>query len=567
VRSKSISYALAIILFASNASSAASEHKSGELLLIVEDGFSVTANVGGQVRSSHPRVDALLQVHQLEYVRDLNPGVVGRNAGSHRFLKLHSSLEAFDPLVAASQLMSTGAFVAVAPNYRADLFVSLLPSDPYLSVQYHVDDPINDADVELAAAWQTEQGSPSTIIGILDSGTDLSHPDLVSQAWVNAGEIAGNGVDDDGNGYIDDINGWDFGDDDSDPLPQQLIDWTIGVDVGWHGTHVGGIAAATANNGIGIAGAAYNCSVMSLKVSNTAGEIWTDAIAEAMMYSGAMGVSVLNVSLGVAEGEGISGFFHALVDDVMAANVVCVAAAGNSGLEAASYPAASIGCISVGGTDNTNARAPFSSYGSTVDVAAPGASIFSTIATNYVYDEIDELLFAMFFLYDGVNPYMYSDGTSMASPVVAGTAALVRSRFPAMTPAEVRQHLIDTGDVVAFDQPVGVKLNAEQAVQGPTSSPPSVSLGLHGFDASPNPFNPSVTISFSMGAPGWVELAIYNLRGERVRVLMNEARGEGFHESMWNGRDEAGRTVSSGVYLARVESLGASETQKLVLVR
>ncbi len=136
-----------------------------------------------------------------------------------------------------------------------------------------------------------------------------------------------------------------------------------------------------------------------------------------------------------------------------------------------------------------------------------------------------------------------------------------------MTPAEVRQHLIDTGDVVAFDQPVGVKLNAEQAVERPTSSPPPVSLGLHDFDAFPNPFNPSVTISFSMGAPGWVELAIYNLRGERVRVLMNEARGEGFHESMWNGRDEAGRIVSSGVYLARVESLGASETQKLVLVR
>jgi subtilisin family serine protease len=211
--------------------------------------------------------------------------------------------------------------------------------------------------------------------------------------------------------------------------------------VGFHGSHCAGIASAVTNNAIGVAGAGWGCTLVPLKVSDPSGGITDAAITGAFLYAIDNGIDILSMSFGAPGDPGVPEFFQALVDDATDAGILCVAAAGNDGAAVLSYPAACNDVLAIGATTSTNARATFSTYGAWVDLAAPGEQIYSTICQNYEIDLTSQLFFILFFGWDGVTPYMLSDGTSMACPLAAGVAGLVKSQAPGISPQDLAQLL------------------------------------------------------------------------------------------------------------------------------
>ena len=315
------------------------------------------------------------------------------------------------------------------PNYIIAL--DLIPNDPgYLAQQSAYLQRM-----EMPAAWDYTTGSPDVIIAIVDTGVDLTHEDLQSGIWTNPGEIPGNGIDDDGNGFIDDAHGWNFAQNSNNPND----------DYG-HGTHVAGIAAARTNNGKGMAGVAGGATIMPVKIfpppPNVIGTY--EDLIRGIIYATDNGARVINLSLGAtsySRGE------EAAVDYAWSHGVVVVAAAGNSGRENYHYPAAHPHVIAVAATDASDQLAGFSTWGDFVGVAAPGSGVWST--------------------YRG-NSYTWMSGTSMATPHVSGLAALILSLNPGLSPADVRALIENNADdlgTVGWDPHYGYgRINARRAL-------------------------------------------------------------------------------------------------------
>ena len=328
---------------------------------------------------------------------------------------------------------------------------------------------------------------------------------------------------------------------------------------------VGGIASAVTHNGMGVAGAGWSCKLMGLKTTD--GDNFSLA-AITMGFNYAMEELPDVISMSFGGGYADFGFMQALVDDANAAGIICVAAAGNNDTSALMYPAACDHVISVGATNSSNQRASFSTYGAWVDVAAPGEHIWSTIQSNYEFDLMTGLLYGLLYEWDGVNPYMYCDGTSMACPLVAGVCGLVRSVAPTMTCDQMDQHLKDTGDNVNYDQPIGVKVNAYNAVNEVTTAVPEIVMGAFGLAGNhPNPFNPSTVIDFTLTQDGPARLSIHDVDGRLVKTLVQGPRGAGSHGVTWNGRDRNGESMPSGIYFVRLLSAGKTDSHKLVLIK
>ena len=323
------------------------------------------------------------------------------------------------------------------------------PNDTYYSLQWGLhntgqtiagNDPgIADADIDAPEAWNTTTGGAGLVIADLDTGAQWSHPDLAANVWTNAGEVAGNGVDDDGNGYVDDVRGYDFYSNDVDP-----------ADSDGHGTHTAGTIGAVGNNGIGVTGVAWSCKVMVLRFLGPQGGYNSDAI-RGIQYATQKGVKVSNNSYGNPYYD--QSFYNA-INAAKSAGHVFVAAAGNAGTNNDStpyYPAAFNldNVISVAATDNNDQRASFSNYGaSSVDLGAPGVNIAST--------------------YTGSN-YVYMGGTSMACPHVAAAVGLVQLQNPGWTYAQVRSRILSTVRPVASMSGITVTggvLNLAAAVGG-----------------------------------------------------------------------------------------------------
>jgi len=534
----------------------------GELHVILKDTTPLQLSERGSLASADMRLSTLLDEHKLDRYAFICTKTDELKARDQLFVRLQSAAADFDAASAREALAATGLFKAVALPFTVETFV--LPNDPMLSNQWAITDPV--AGIQLPGAWDIEQGDSGTVIAILDTGVDVGHPDLAGNMWQNPGEIAGNGLDDDSNGYIDDIWGWDTGDNDNNPSPVVYLE--LGLDVGFHGTHCAGIASAATDNGVGIAGTGWDCSLMGLKMVQTDVGMTDLAITNAFLYCAEMRPDVISMSFGGPDEGGMADFMQGLIDIVLAEGIVCVAAAGNNSDSVLMYPAACAGVISVSATDSNNQLASFSTYGSWVDVNAPGAQIWSCVQRNYSWDFLTELLYMLTYGYDGLNPYMYCDGTSMACPMVAGVCGLIRSATPGMSPAAVRTRLIETGDEIVFSQPCGVKVNAEAAVDGLALSAvgdPPVELRLAGN--FPNPFNPSTTIRFHLPTAGPVRVTVYDLAGGLVRTLIRTTRPAGDNTVVWNGRDNAGRQVASGAYFARLAFSGTTVISKMVLLK
>ncbi len=231
-----------------------------------------------------------------------------------------------------------------------------------------------DVDVNAPQAWAATKGDPRVVVAVIDTGVDIDHPDLAGRIWTNPGEIAGNGLDDDGNGYVDDVHGWNFFNGNNDVYDP--------YDGDEHGTHVAGTIAANLNNGVGGAGVAPNVQIMPLKFLGPDGGTTVGAIS-AMDYATRMGVRIANNSWGGG------GYSAALEDMIRSSGIAFVAAAGNDGQDTDVSPSYPSGydlpnVLSVAAVDNTGALARFSNYGATsVDVGAPGVKVLSTVPRKH----------------------------------------------------------------------------------------------------------------------------------------------------------------------------------------
>ena len=326
---------------------------------------------------------------------------------------------------------------------------SLTPNDPGLPLQWGFDQP-GDADIDAKAAWNTTTGDPGVVVAVIDSGMQLNHGDLAGNLWTNPGEIAGNGIDDDDDGYVDDVHGWDFVSDDN--LPND--------DYG-HGTHVAGTLAAVGNNGIGVVGVAYSSRIMPLRVLDGSGQGYVSDAVRAIDYATRHGVRVSNNSWGYTGAA--SQVLYDAIQAAGAAGQLVVTAAGNSSADIdviPDYPAAYDlpNIISVAATTQDDHLAVFSNYGAaSVDVAAPGEHILSTLPGGYGF----------------------ADGTSMASPHVAGVAALLLAAHPTWTVAQVRDRILATVRPIKSltgEVATGGMVNAAAALAPTTNLAPVVTI-------------------------------------------------------------------------------------------
>ncbi|MGQ9922855.1 MAG: S8 family peptidase [Armatimonadota bacterium] len=283
------------------------------------------------------------------------------------------------------------------------------------------------ADIKAPEAWAVETGSPNVVIAVVDTGIDYTHPDLSAKVWRNTREIPGNGIDDDGNGFVDDWRGWDFTNNDNDPWDDHSQD---GMDV-QHGTFVSAIAAAGTNDGVGMAGVSWGSPVMALKVMDSNGYGLEDDAAAAVVYAADNGAKIINMSL---TGEDAPAL-RAAIQYAWSKGCLIVAASGNSGTSEDTYPASYPEVLSVGATNEYDQRCTAadwgqggSNYGSYLDVMAPGNNILS--ATSAIEPQ----------------GYFVMPGTSAAAPFVTGVAALVWSRFPDWTNQQVFNQIVRTCD-------------------------------------------------------------------------------------------------------------------------
>ena len=321
----------------------------------------------------------------------------------------------------------------------------MIPNDPSFSQLYGMNNTGQsggafDADIDAAEAWDKSTGTGQTIVAVIDTGVDYNHPDLRDNIWVNAGEIAGNGRDDDGNGYIDDVRGYDFANNDANPM-----------DDNGHGTHVSGTIGAVGNNGIGVAGVNWRTKIMPVKFLAADGSGYLSAAIDGLNYAVANGARLSNNSWG---GGGYDATLGRAIANAATTGHIFVAASGNDGQNndvTASYPSGynSNNIVAVAATDHLDNLAYFSNYGVTsVDIAAPGVSILSTLPSNQ---------------------YGSYSGTSMATPHVTGALSLYWDANPTATYTQVISALYQNADKVSvLDGYVagGRRLNVDKLLGG-----------------------------------------------------------------------------------------------------
>jgi subtilisin family serine protease/subtilisin-like proprotein convertase family protein len=369
---------------------------------------------------------------------------------------------------AIERLKSHQAIEYVEPDYRVS--IAATPNDPRFEDLWGLNNEgqtggTADADIDAPEAWSISTGSRDVVVGVIDTGVDYSHPDLAANVWVNSGEIAGDGIDNDGNGYVDDVHGINAITDAGDPMDDE-----------GHGTHVSGTIGASGNNGVGIVGVNHDVSIAGCKFLAADGTGSTSGAIKCIDYM--VGLKNSGVNLRVLNNSwGGGGYSQALADAITAseeADILFVAAAGNDAVDNdvnPHYPSnyENDNVLSIASTDSRDNMSGFSQWGLTsVDMGAPGSAILSTIPGG---------------------GYASYSGTSMATPHVAGAAALVLSVNPDLTTLELKELLMSSGDANAAlngKTVAGTRLNINQALIDADPTP--------GFKLSVSPVSQQATV-------------------------------------------------------------------------
>jgi subtilisin family serine protease len=366
------------------------------------------------------------------------------------------------------QLKKNPSVEYAEPNYI--LHIVALPNDSDFDLEWGLHNTGQsggtvDADIDAPEAWDVQTGSSDVVVAVIDTGVDYNHVDLAGNMWTNAGETPGDGIDNDGNGYIDDVHGINSITGSGDPMDDQ-----------YHGTHCAGTIAARGNNGTGVTGVSWSSKIMALKAFDASGSSCTCDAIESIQYMVTM-KSGYGVNVKVSSNSwGDPPYSLALEDAIRLAgdnDILFIAAAGNAGTNndlisfyPANYDLTNI--VSVAASDHNDAFASFSCFGyNEVDVAAPGVNVWSTKPGNV---------------------YQYLSGTSMATPHVAGLCALICSHYPSMSSLGVKERLlrtVDTKSPFADTLSSGGRINAHSALTANNINGPfiySLSPGATGYD-------------------------------------------------------------------------------------
>jgi|GEM_PF-1107576 len=397
------------------------EFRRGVVILSIYDNIEIDLPVEGALRSEIMDIDMFMDQVGATKIERKYPYCLPPITPIGDLTSIYTMYipESLTPAEVARDLhqLSSVKYAEIWPVYRT----CLDHNDDRRGQQYYLDR------VEANDAHDLATGDPETIIAIIDTGTDKDHSDLVDNLWLNPGEdLNGNGQideneinnrDDDNNGVRDDFYGWDYESNDNDP-----------DDESGHGTHCAGDACAVTNNNNGIASVGYDCTIIPVRVGTQ------QAIRfgyNGIEYAVRSGAHVVSLSWG---GGGGGGAANQVIQYAYDNDVMVIAAAGNDNSDGNFYPAFYENVVAVGATDRNDNKAGFSNYGDWVDISAPGVSIYSTTR-------------------DG--GYGNSSGTSMACPIVAGAAVLIRSAYPWLNVDEVYEILIEGADDVIGRQDMG----------------------------------------------------------------------------------------------------------------
>jgi len=440
-------------------------------------------------------------------------------------------------------IAQNSAVLFAEPNYLL-YSAATIPDDPMFPQLYSLNNTGQtggaiDADMDAVEAWDLTTGSDITV-AVIDSGIELAHEDLAANIWLNAAEIANNNIDDDGNGYIDDTNGWDFTNNDNDPS-----------DDNDHGTHVSGTIAAVGDNGIGVSGVSWQARIMPLKFMNAAGVGTTANAIAAINYAVANGARVINASWG---GPNFSAALQTAISAANDVGVLFVAAAGNTGSDndfSPNYPAsyALPNIISVAAVDDNDVWANFSNWGLTsVDLGAAGVAIVSTIRGN---------------------AYASQNGTSMAAPQITGAVALLWSYNAAVSAVQIKDALLGTVNPVPSLTGwtvSGGSLNVFAAMNAlpapPPPPPPPANLSM-----TPNVASLKIGDTMQFNAAGGVPPYSWTSTDSQVIQIGNTTglvTAISLGSAMLALSDATGITVNSG--LITVSNLSISPGQAVINV-
>ncbi len=388
------------------------------------------------------------------FLGTLNNELLDNNKiGIEKIFEVYFS-EEIDPYEVCKQLMQSPDVEYATPIYVRQIF-DFTPNDPNIASQWYINN------IQLPKAWDITKGDKSVVIAIIDSGVDWKHPDLEANIWTNPKEIPNNGIDDDKNGKVDDIRGWDFV---GNVSTQDLMNGIYREDndptniQGFHGTHVAGLASAVTNNNLGIASAGFNCSIMPIKCSPDQGGMGIFRGYEGIVYAADLGAKVINCSWG---GPGFSPAEQDIINYATEKGSLVVVASGNDGAYidyGGQYPAGYDNLLCVGASNSSNLVANFSNWGIKVSTYAPGQSIYSTMPNS---------------------AYSTQNGTSMACPIVSGVAGLVASVHKEWSPKQILHQIRSTSDnILTSDQNLRPyyygRVNAYKAVYYNSPSRPNI---------------------------------------------------------------------------------------------
>jgi subtilisin family serine protease len=516
------------------------------------------------------------------------------NNGLTELLELYKETAISHVLDMVEAYEESGLVEWAAPNHY--VYIHYTPNDPYFRDassfpnssqpdQHGLWRTQANGGCDARPGWDNTTGISSILIGDADSGLDFDHPDIQANLWTNPGEIPNNGIDDDGNGYTDDYHGYDFigdwigdlwGSPNEDPDPDVYYpDPACGngeddnldgyADIGVpHGTMTSGCAGAVMDNSAGITGSCGHSPIVMARAINPEGGGTDETIASSIDYLTTVGVDVINLSLGS------SASLPATATAVTAAynsgiSVIC--ASGNSGDNTTMYPASMPEALAVGSANTSNGRAYFSTYGSWLDVMAPGGEtdaaqtqIMEGIWTSYVASVADTAY--------GMNPgeaYIAGGvGTSFASPHCAGLVALIKALHPSYTPTEVYNLLMNTAydlPPAGFDQETGYgRIDFAPALAGIAEEEREREIPFI-LSVSPNVSSSLVTIFLHTKVQQNTTITIYDIRGRMVKSF----RPSG-NLTIWDLTNQNGITVGNGIYFVTADNGHIRQSAKVTVV-